>query len=110
MKKLELPENVRKALKKLKRDLVKVLGDDVEVYLFGSYARGDWLENSDLDLIVVSNKFKGLSIGERYRLVRDLLPNSISVEILPYTLEEFKKAKKRSTIVRDALKYSVKIV
>ena len=110
MEKLELPRKIRRALKKLRRDIVKVLDENVEVYLFGSYARGDWLEDSDLDLIVVSDKFKGLSLGERYCLVRKLLPNNISVEILPYTPEEFKKAKKKSIVLKDALEYWVRIL
>ena len=44
------------------------LDPGVEVYLAGSWARGDWLLDSDVDLIVVSRRFEGLSLGERLRV------------------------------------------
>ncbi|MEM2740019.1 MAG: nucleotidyltransferase domain-containing protein [Candidatus Bathyarchaeia archaeon] len=37
----DLPEGVRRALKIFLESIVRELGD-VEVYLFGSYARGIW--------------------------------------------------------------------
>ena len=48
-----LPKDVVDAINFLLKNLVKEL-NDVEVYLFGSYARGDWIEDSDIDLVVVS--------------------------------------------------------
>ncbi len=106
---LDLPEKVREALREFLAKVEKALGE-VEVYLFGSYARGDWLSDSDLDLVVVSEKFRGLSVGERYALVREMLPKDISVEILAYTPEEFERALKRSVILRDAAEYWVKLL
>ena len=43
-----------------------------EAYLFGSYARGDWLEESDVDLIVVSPGFEGVRWLDRLDLVAKL--------------------------------------
>ncbi|MCX8204631.1 MAG: nucleotidyltransferase domain-containing protein [Candidatus Nezhaarchaeota archaeon] len=82
---------------------------DVEVYLFGSYARGNWLSDSDVDLIVVSDGFRGLDPGQRYVLVRKLLPPNKGFEILTYTREEFEDAKKRSIVIQDAAEYWVRI-
>ncbi len=87
----------------------EVLGE-VEVYLFGSYARGDWIEDSDLDLVVVSPYFKGLTIGERYVIVRELLPKDVGVEMLLYTPEEFERVKKRSVVIQDAMEYWVRLL
>ena len=105
---LKLPPYVKEALEKLAAQAREEL-EDVEIYLFGSYARGDWLLDSDVDLVVVSPKFEGLSIGERYALVRRMLPGRISVEVLAYTPEEFERAKRRSVILKDASKYWVRI-
>ncbi len=65
-----------------------MLGEELEVYLFGNYVRGDWLRDSDLDLIVVSPRFRGMELGRRYAPVRELLSANVSVELLLYTLEE----------------------
>jgi len=107
--KLNLPENVRKALRTFLIEVKEELGE-VEVYLFGSYARGDWLLDSDLDLIVISPKFKNLEPGKRYLLVRGLLPSEISVELLLYTPEEFEERKRRSTLLREVTEYWVKLL
>ena len=82
---------------------------EVEVYLFGSYARGDWLRDGDLDLIVISPRFEGIELGRRYVLIRELLPTNISVELLLYTPSEFKRLLKKSTILQDAPKYWIKL-
>jgi predicted nucleotidyltransferase len=105
---LSLPGRVRRILQELPGKLRERLGE-AEVYLFGSYARGDWLEDSDIDLIVVSPAFRGRSLGERYRLVRELLPPDVSVEVLAYTPEEFRRALKRSSLLREASRYWVRL-
>lgn len=80
---------------------------DAAVYLAGSYARGDWLRDSDLDLIVVSPRFRWLKLHERYALVRDLLPLDMSADLLLYTPEEFERARRKSAILQDMLEYAV---
>ena len=105
---LKLPPHVKEALEKLTAKAREEL-EDAEIYLFGSYARGDWLLDSDVDLVIVSPRFEGLSIGERYVLVRRMLPARISVKVLAYTPEEFKRMKKRSVVLRDASRYWVRI-
>jgi len=49
----KVPLRVEKALRALHEALRKTYGD-AELYLFGSYAKGDWLEDSDVDVVVVS--------------------------------------------------------
>jgi len=105
---LDLPKRVKAALKRLVNGL-KELDRECEAYLFGSYARGDWLAESDIDLIIVSSTFKGLDLGKRYLKVRSLLPDKLSTELLLYTPAEFQRAKKRSMIIKDAMKHWVKL-
>jgi predicted nucleotidyltransferase len=83
-----------------------------EAYLFGSYARGDWLEESDVDLIVVSPDFAGLRwLGKLDAVAKIWLRLGLEkwVEVFPYTPEEFQEARRRSVVVRDAESYWVKI-
>jgi len=85
------------------------LDSDVDIYLCGSYARGDWLKDSDVDLIVVSKIFAGLDIGSRFALVKRLMDPGFSLDILAYTPNEFEKAKNKSVILEDMLNYAVKM-
>ena len=106
---LEIPNDIKKAL----RDFlvkVKYVLDDVDVYLFGSYARGDWLYDSDIDLIIVSPKFRGLDVGKRYVLARNLISDEVSVELLLYTPEEFERVKRKSIVIQDAMEYWIKLL
>lgn len=105
----DLPERIRRELRRFIGRVREQLSGDCEVYLFGSYARGDWVSDSDLDLIVVSSRFDGLELGRRHLLVRELLPSWLSVELLLYTPKEFEMAKKRS-IIEDAAEYWIKLV
>ena len=50
----ELPIGVRQALDDLKRALASIYGPRLRgVLLYGSYARGDFREDSDVDVLVV---------------------------------------------------------
>ena len=60
-----------------------------KVYLYGSFARGDFNEASDIDLIVVG-EFKG-RMPERIRQVLDMTP--LPIEPLVYTEAEFEQMK-----------------
>ena len=64
---------------------------DAEVYLTGSLARGDWLLDSDVDLVVVSDKLAGLQPWERYAFLRRLAPADVAFDIMAYTREEFER-------------------
>lgn len=57
MRSQRLWENRRRVLEELRR-LAGELG--AVVYLFGSYARGDFLLDSDVDIVVVSSRFEGV--------------------------------------------------
>lgn len=62
-----------------------------KVYLYGSFARGDFNEGSDIDLIIVG-EFEG-RMHQRIGKVLDL--TSLPVEPLVYTEEEFEQMKDR---------------
>jgi len=92
---------VEEALSRLAKQLKETYGP-VQVYLFGSFAKGDWLEDSDIDIIVVSEKFEGKPMPERVNTIRRLAPDNLSFEILAYTPRELKEAITKSIIIQDA--------
>ncbi|MGC8608138.1 MAG: nucleotidyltransferase domain-containing protein [Vulcanisaeta sp.] len=106
---LDLPSNIRETLRQFLATAMNILGPGTRIYLFGSFARGDWLVDSDVDLIVVSPGLKDIPWHERYPVLRKLLPPSISVEILAYTPGEFETVRRRSAVLRDAEKYWVEL-
>ncbi|MBM3178936.1 MAG: nucleotidyltransferase domain-containing protein [Chloroflexi bacterium] len=70
-----MPEDIRKILKKFKQRLKRLYGERLTaMYLFGSYARGDNEDGSDLDILVVLNTFRFHSseISRTADLVSDL--------------------------------------
>lgn len=99
---------VEQALNHLVKQLKENLGP-VDVYLFGSFAKGDWLEDSDIDIVVVSEKFEGKTMRERINLVRRLATESLAFEILAYTPRELKEVLTKSIVLQDASTYWKKI-
>lgn len=103
-----VPSFLAKPLGRLVEALRK-LDPEAKLYLCGSYARGDWLKDSDVDLIVISKLFSGLDIGVRFTLVKRLMDPGLSLDLLAYTPNEFEEARRRSTILEDMLNYAVKM-
>ena len=61
-----------------------------KIVLFGSYARGDAREDSDLDLLVVQDKVEDKA-REMVRLRRALRPLRIPVDVLVFSAEDLRQ-------------------
>jgi len=103
-----IPEPVRRSLERLVEGL-KGADPNAVVYLCGSFARGDWLTDSDVDIVVVTKLFAKMDVGKRFSLVKRLAGPGSSIDLLAYTPEEFKEAVQRSMILRDMLDHSLKL-
>ena len=68
-----------------------VYGPDIRVILYGSRARGDYFNDSDWDIAIISPRFASTAFVKRpvafYRAWNGAEP----VEVLCYTPEEFEK-------------------
>jgi predicted nucleotidyltransferase len=70
-----MPIQIQQLLKKFKKGLVQLYGSQLKgLYLYGSYARGDFDAGSDLDVLVVLNDFERapLELKRTSQLVGDL--------------------------------------
>lgn len=86
---VEIPAKIRKTITKYIRALKE---NDVNVdqaVLFGSYAKGNYSEWSDIDLALVSEAFEGSWIKDRSKIRAITLSISSDIQVLPYRPEDF---------------------
>jgi predicted nucleotidyltransferase len=56
---VKVPLRIRKLMKELKDGLARIYGDQLQaVYLYGSYARGDYRQGSDVDVMILLKDYK----------------------------------------------------
>lgn len=72
------------------------------VIVFGSRARGDALKDSDLDVLIVADAFRGVPWLERPVRVAEECDIRLGVELLCYTPEEYGRKREELGIVRAA--------
>lgn len=80
-----------------------------KVILFGSRAQGKTGRDIDVDLIIVSQRFRRLDFFQRGAKMYDYWDLHHPVDFLCYTPEEFDKLKKRMTIVKQAVEEGIEI-
>ena len=90
--------NVRDDIAQLVAHLVDGYGAET-VILYGSAARGQVTEDSDIDLVVV--KKTGADFFDRLREVADICRWHRAVDVLVYTPEEFAEMRRHSGFIRD---------
>jgi predicted nucleotidyltransferase len=95
-------------LSRFKKELSKRIAVQ-KMILFGSYARGDYKKESDVDLIIVSSDFRKTRFVKRSLGFYKFWPLNLPVDYICYSPEEFEKQKKRVSIVSMALKEGVEI-
>jgi predicted nucleotidyltransferase len=78
-------KRAKRFIEKLKRDF-KIDG----VYVVGSRARGDYLEDSDIDLVIICNEMKGLRYIERLEKISKYAEPKI--EFFVYTKDEWQNS------------------
>ncbi len=90
-----MPLNVKELLAELKKGLTELYGQRLKaVILFGSYARGDYNKNSDLDVMIVLDDYKSYwdELIHSAELASDLsLKYDVTVSRTIMTEEKWKK-------------------
>lgn len=80
-----------------------------KVILFGSYAKGNFTEHSDVDLILVAKRFEKKSFHSRFKGLWSKWHSDLPVDFIPFSPKEFKKLSKKVSIVSEALREGIEI-
>jgi predicted nucleotidyltransferase len=80
-----------------------------KILLFGSRARGDHLIESDIDILIVSDKFEGMGWRERIITAFSDWDKQQMLEPLCYTPAEFEKKKRQIGIVKQAIEEGIEL-
>ena len=75
--------------------------------LFGSRVSGTAKEDSDIDLIIVSDAFEGIPFLERSRKFNEQVPWHLRVDAWCYTVREFEKKRREVGVVADACREGI---
>ena len=79
-------EAVKKYIKELERNNIPVL----EAFVFGSYAKGNPKEESDIDIALVSTAFTGDRFEDRRKIIPFRRKIDSRIEPIPFRPEDFK--------------------
>lgn len=102
--KQHLDQDLKETLREFKRK-----SGISKVIVFGSTARGETTKHSDVDLVLVDNRFEGKDFFERPKGLYKHWGSRHPVDFLCYTPKEFEKLKNQITIVRQATKTGIPI-
>lgn len=93
----EVPESIRPILLELKANLAKIYGKRLKnVILYGSYARGDFTQGSDIDIMIILDAVKDplkerkKYFGDIYKL--DVRYNTV-ISVISFSEKDFKTRK-----------------
>ncbi len=94
-----------------KLDVIKREYDPSMLFLFGSRARGNAGPESDIDLIVVSSRFRDTRFVRRMGEFLNRIWPDVPVDAFCYTPEEFDHmVEKQSPFLKSAMKDGIRIV
>lgn len=101
-------EEIKEGVKKFKESVAKKFLVE-KIIIFGSAARGEMTEHSDIDIIVVSRKYGRKDVFKITPKLYDAWQVSYPVDIILFNVREFKKLKRRVSIVSEALREGIAI-
>ena len=102
------PDRLVRQLRRFRRKISARHGVQ-KMIIFGSFARGRTHRDSDVDLIVVSPRFRRRNASQRASPLYLEWDLDLPVDFLCYTPEEFRDLSTRPSLVREALREGIVI-
>lgn len=87
-------------------ELLKENMDVKGVYLFGSFVRGGFDEDSDIDVAVVSDEFNGDLVDDTLKLMRLRRKVDNRIEPHPFLLKDFNE---NNPFVKELMSNNIKV-
>jgi predicted nucleotidyltransferase len=84
-----VPDRIRGIVEELIRQLNANNLPIRQAFVFGSYAKGEQSEWSDIDVALVSDQFEGDFFNDHYKITPYLIEVNSSLEVHPFRPEEF---------------------
>jgi predicted nucleotidyltransferase len=88
-----MAEKHNEIIKMVKRIIGVLKKSDYHVkktYLYGSYAKGKYHKDSDIDILIVSDDFTGNRFRDGLKLMRICQEIDSRIEFMPYRSSDFK--------------------
>ncbi len=100
----------KKIIFDIARNYLKILKENKinskKVYLYGSYVRGNFNADSDIDLAIVSDDFTGKIIDDQWLLMKLRRKVDLRIEPHPFLSREFDKT---NPFVREIIETGIRV-
>ncbi|MEK6764793.1 MAG: nucleotidyltransferase domain-containing protein [Planctomycetota bacterium] len=104
---VQFPAKVKNIIDRYIRELNRNKIPIKEAILFGSYAKGDYQEWSDIDIALVSDIFEGNRIDDKDKIRRITLSISSELEVIPFAPDDFNL---QNPFAKEILKTGIKLI
>ncbi|MBM2814154.1 MAG: nucleotidyltransferase [Ignavibacteria bacterium] len=104
---VEVPNNIIESIKRFAIEAEKNNINIQQAILFGSYAKGNNTEWSDIDVAVVSENFEGIRFYDNLKLSKPVVRTNIDIETHPFRPEDFTED---NPFVKEILEYGIRII
>jgi len=104
---VKIADDIINTIKKFVDEAEKIGIQLQQVILFGSYAKGNNTEWSDIDLAVVSDCFEGIRFYDNMKLAKPVIRTNIDIETHPFRPEDFTTD---NPYVQEILSYGIRII
>jgi predicted nucleotidyltransferase len=105
----EIPDNIKKNI----YDYINGLSEKIHIesaFLFGSYAKGNWRNDSDIDIAVFSDFFSDVDRTEAIAFLLDnALPYRVDIQPLAFDDKDFKNYHE-NPFINEIVTTGIKIV
>ena len=104
---VEIPDKVRETIE---RYILLLRSNNIPIkslYLYGSYAKGNYQKYSDIDIALISEVFEGVRILDRKKIREVTLQVSSEIEVIPFNPEDFTL---ENPFAREIIETGIKIV
>jgi len=103
-------ESIIRKLKFAARELKKSNSNVLDVFLFGSLAKGETVPGSDADLLIVLKKSKKRIIDRVTDFMDSFSGMGMGIDIFPYTVEEINAFKKEeNSLIKEAVSHGINL-